>query len=128
MPDTLVDATIIIDATNKHAKALHYIENLLLGDHAITHAQVVAEVISGTRDSREQSRLMKFQRQFKLLYPNETDSGSAIHYLSRFHLSHDLGFGDCLIGSTALRMDLPVATINVRDFRLFPGLKVIKPY
>jgi tRNA(fMet)-specific endonuclease VapC len=128
MPDTLVDATIIIDATNKHAKALRYLEKLLLGGNAFTHAQVAAEVISGTRDSREQSPLVKFLRQFKVVHPNENDSQSALHYLSRFHLSNDLGFGDCLIGSTALRLALPVATINVRDFRLFPGLKVIKPY
>lgn len=48
--------------------------------------------------------------------------------LLRFHLSHDLGFGDCLIGTTALRLKLPVATINDRHFRLFKSLKVIRPY
>ncbi len=128
MADTLIDATILIDATNKHRQALDYVEARLLAGEAVTHAQAAAELLSGTRDSREQARLLRFLRQFMLLHADEMDSQSALRYLMRFHLSHDLGFGDCLIGSTALRLDLPVATINDRHFRLFPGLKVIRPY
>ena len=128
MADTLIDATILIDAANKHPKAVDYAEELLLAGEAFTHAQAAAELLSGTRDSREQARLMRFLRQFKFLHADEMDSQSALHYLIRFHLSHDLGFGDCLIGSTALRLNLPVATVNDRHFRLFKGLKVIRPY
>ena len=128
MSDLLIDSTIMIDAANQHPRALHYVKKLLLAGEAFTHAQVAAEVLSGTRDSRELARLLRFLRQFVLLHASELDSQCALAYLARFHLSHDLGFGDCLIGSTALRLDLPVATLNVRHFRLFPGLKVVRPY
>ena len=128
MPDILIDATILIDAANKHPKAVEYVTELLLADHALTHGQAAAEVLSGTRDSREQSRLIRFLRQFRLMHAGEIDSRAALQHLARFHLSHDLGFGDCLIGATALRHGLPVATINDRHFRLFHGLKVIRPY
>src|SRR5215216_3228539 len=99
MADTLVDSTIMIDATNQHPKALKYLEKLLLDNEAFTHGQVAAEVLSGTRNAREQRCLLKFLRQFTLLHPNEVDSQSALHFLTRFHLSHDLGFGDCSIGA-----------------------------
>jgi tRNA(fMet)-specific endonuclease VapC len=128
MSDTLIDATIMIDAANQHPKALNYIEKLLLAGEAFTHAQVAAEVLSGTRDARELTRLLRFLRQFMVLHASELDSQCALPFLTRFHLSHDLGFGDCLIGTTALRLKLPVATLNVRHFRLFPGLQVIRPY
>jgi len=128
MADILLDATILIDASNNHQRALPYVDNLLLTQSAATHAQVVAEVLTVTRDSRELAKLQRFMRRFNLLHANEADSQSALLYLTRFHLSHDLGFGDCLIGSTALRLNLPVATLNDRHFRLFPGLKVIRPY
>ncbi|MGN6370432.1 MAG: PIN domain-containing protein [Phycisphaerae bacterium] len=128
MADTIVDTTILIDATNAHPKAVAYIRSLVLRAEALVHAQAAAELLSGTRDAKEQRRLVRFLRQFTFIHPNEADSAAALQFLLKFHLSHDLGFGDCLIGSTALRLDLPVATLNVRDFRLFPGLKVIRPY
>jgi len=128
MADALIDATILIDATNNHPKARVYIETLLLAGEGYTHSQAAAELLSGTRDSREQSRLTKFLRQFHFLHPNEDDLQAALQNLLKFHLSHDLGFGDCLIAATALRLNLPVATLNDRHFRLFKGLKVIRPY
>jgi tRNA(fMet)-specific endonuclease VapC len=128
MVDILLDATILIDASNSHQRALPYVDNLLLTHTATTHAQVAAEVLTVTRDSRELAQLQRFLRRFRLIHANEVDSQGALLYLARFHLSHDLGFGDCLIGVTALRLNLPVATLNVRHFRLFPGLKVIRPY
>ena len=102
--------------------------NTLIPDEAITHAQVVAEVISVTRDSKEQAKLLKFLRPIQLLHANEADSQLALSHLANFHLSHALDFGDCLIAATALRLDFPVATLNDRHFRLFKGLKVIRPY
>ncbi|MCL2646209.1 MAG: PIN domain-containing protein [Phycisphaerales bacterium] len=128
MADILIDTTIAIDASNENAKALNYVRPLLNADQAFIHAQVVAEVISATRDAREQSRLLRFLRQFHLIHSNEADSNSALQFLTRFHLSHNLDFGDCLIGTTALRLDLPVATLNDRHFRLFKDLTVIRPY
>jgi len=128
MADTLVDATIIIDATNNHGRAVRYVDELVLAGDACTHAQAVAEVIAVTRDAKELAKLQKFVRRFRVLHMSESDSQSALACLARFHLSHDLDFGDCLIGTTALRLNLPVATINDRHFRLFTGLKVIRPY
>jgi predicted nucleic acid-binding protein len=128
MADTLVDSTIVIDASNNHPRAIRYLDGLILSGEAITDAHVVAEVISVTRDSKEQAKLLRILKRFRLLHGNEADSESSLKYLARFHLSHDLDFDDCMIGSTALRLGIPVATINDRHFRLFKGLKVIRSY
>jgi predicted nucleic acid-binding protein len=37
-----------------------------------------------------------------------------------------VAFEDLLIGATALHLDFAVATLNVRHFRLIPGLPVIQ--
>lgn len=128
MTEIIVDTTILIDASNELPKALHYLHGLFASGHAATHAHAAAELLSGTRDSREQRRLLRMLQDFSLHHPTERDSQSALAFLTRFHLSNNLGFGDCLIGATALGLSLPVATLNVRDFRLFPNLKVIRPY
>jgi predicted nucleic acid-binding protein len=33
-------------------------------------------------------------------------------------------FGDLLVGVTALELDFPILTVNVRHFRLIPGLQI----
>jgi predicted nucleic acid-binding protein len=35
-------------------------------------------------------------------------------------------FGDLLVGATALELGFPVLTVNLRHFRLIPGLKIVQ--
>ena len=35
-------------------------------------------------------------------------------------------FGDLLVGATALALGFPVLTVNLRHFRLIPGLKIVQ--
>jgi hypothetical protein len=91
MTEIIVDTTILIDASNELPKALHYLDSLFEAHQASTHAHAAAEVLSGTRDSREQRRLLKMLRDFSLHHPNEQDSRSALNFLTRFHLSNNVG-------------------------------------
>jgi len=65
---------------------------------------------------------------FHVNQPTEHDFAAALDWLMRLHLSHRIGFPDCLIASSALRLGVPVVTLNDRHFRLFRGLTVIRPY
>ena len=128
MPDLLLDSSIVIDATNQHPRALLYVDGFIRSLSAAIHAVTFAEVIVGTRDSRELLRLQRFLRPFPLESPTLEDWPEALNFLAKFHLSHNVDLPDCLIAATALRLKLPIATVNDRHFRLFPGLKVIRPY
>jgi predicted nucleic acid-binding protein len=35
-------------------------------------------------------------------------------------------FGDLLVGATALELGFPILTVNLRHFRLIPGLKILQ--
>ena len=128
MPDLFLDSSIAIDAANEHPKALEYINDLLISGSPGIHAATFAEVIVGTRNARELFRLRRFLRPFAIENPTPDDWPSALEFLGRLHLSHDVDLPDCLIAATALRLHLRVATVNDRHFRLFKGLKVIRPY
>ena len=102
MPDTLIDTTILVDAANKHPKALEYVGRIATcrcGGNAWAGGERKC-LVEGTRNAREQIRLLRFLRQFRFVHSNELDSTAALQFLTRFHLSHDLGFGDCMIGAT----------------------------
>ena len=128
MPDLLIDSSIIIDATNDHPRALVYINELLTSGTPGIHSATFAEVIVGTRDARELFRLRRFLRPFAVEYPTPQDWLPTLDLLGQLHLSHDVDLPDCLIAATALRLNLAVVTINDRHFRLFKGLKVLRPY
>ena len=129
MIELLLDSTLVIDATNEQPAALAYIDDLLWKNTAMAiHAVTYAEVIVGTHDARELFRLRRFLKPFRIEYPTVEDWPNALNTLERLHLSHKVDLPDCLIAATALRLTLPVATVNDRHFRLFKGLKVIRPY
>lgn len=128
MPDLLLDSSIMIDASNEHPRAVDYVNDLLISGAPGIHAATFAEVIVGTRNARELFRLRRFLRPFTIEYPTAADWAHAFDYLGRLHLSHDVDLPDCLIAATAVRLALPVATVNERHFRLFKGLRVTRPY
>ncbi|MCL2639394.1 MAG: PIN domain-containing protein [Phycisphaerales bacterium] len=130
MTEVLLDSSIVIDATNNHPDALDYVNEFLWTNvNAVAiHAFTFAEVIVGTHDARELFRLKRFLRPFRIEYPTVDDWPDALNFLGHLHLSHKVDLPDCLIAATALRLKLPVATVNDRHFRLFKGLKVIRPY
>jgi tRNA(fMet)-specific endonuclease VapC len=128
MADVLLDSSIVIDAANEHKAALEYVNGLLISGSPGIHAITFAEVIVGTRNSRELLRLRRFLRPLVTEYPIPEDWPVALEYLGRLHLSHDVDLPDCLIAATAIRLSLPVSTVNDRHFRLFKGLHVTRPY
>ena len=57
-----------------------------------------------------------------------TDSLRALNWLSKLYHSRGVGFHDCLIAAAAVRLRVPVATLDVKHFRSIPAVKVIRPY
>jgi tRNA(fMet)-specific endonuclease VapC len=128
MADLLFDSTFLIDLLRDDERAEEYLADLPDDTGIFTHAMVKAEVLVGLRSAKELGKFDRLFRQFELLHPNEVDSAGALASLRRLHLSHQIGLPDCVIAATAIRVLLPVVTLNVRHFRLFPGLRVIRPY
>ena len=48
--------------------------------------------------------------------------------VARLNLSHGIGWPDCLIGATALRLRVAVVTLNDKHFKAIRGLRVVRPY
>jgi predicted nucleic acid-binding protein len=64
----------------------------------------------------------------EMLWLDESISQNALALYQRFRLSHNIGFLDCLIASTARKQDLRVATLNLKHFAPFSELEVKRPY
>ncbi|HVU63084.1 MAG TPA: PIN domain-containing protein [Phycisphaerales bacterium] len=87
-----------------------------------------AEVIAGARNRRDLRDLSEVLDRFDRVRVVPGDFDHCVAFAKRHTLSHGVGWPDCLIAATALRLALPVVTLNDRHFRLFRGLRVVRPY
>lgn len=92
------------------------------------HPVTRAEILYGARD-RTHLRIVRIMLSaFDVLNFKNTDFTAATDLLERHVLAHRIGWPDCLIAATCLRLRMPLVTLNDKDFRVFAGLKVIRPY
>lgn len=119
----LCDTNIIIELY----KANHGIIRELgeIGEENIALSAVTAgELIYGAFNKKELRRILLDIRNLRVFDINTSISHQHIELLAEFTLSHRLSLPDALIAATAMHHDLPLFTLNVKDFKYIPGLRL----
>jgi predicted nucleic acid-binding protein len=128
MARRLIDTSILIDMFRGHVGAAQYVSAAINSREACLHPLVAAEILAGSRNRRE---MAQFDRALSVLQPVASEAADWDACLTLFrtlHLAHGIGWEDCLIAATALRLKLDVATLNDKHFQAVPGLQVVRPY
>lgn len=124
----LTDSDILIDATHNRAGAI----DCLLSQQtagAITISIISAmELIQGCRNSNELAQVRQFLQPIIVTPITPKISQSAQNLMEKHFLSHGLMIPDALIAATALEMNLPLCSKNIRHYRMIADLNVIRPY
>jgi len=128
MSEHLIDSSIIIDDLRGNVRATAYLDDLRRVSPLSTHAVVVAEVLQGARNLREQQVIDELFEQFDVRHIEAADSLLALDLFHRLRLARGVGYWDCLIAATCMRVDSAIVTLNEKHFRAVPDLKVIRPY
>jgi predicted nucleic acid-binding protein len=121
----LCDTNILIDFFKDDEtvkKGLHKIGSAELAVSVIT----IGELYYGARDKTE---LAKIQKRLASLKQVELDPEISIIFLElmeKYVLSHRLSLPDALIAATALRHNVSLYTLNLKDFKYIPGIKLYK--
>lgn len=92
-----------------------------LGMSAVTYM----ELMVGALNKREVALIKKAFADFEIIEISEAISIKARNLIEKFSKSHNLQIPDALIASTALELDLPLSTANLKDFQYIPGLKLV---
>lgn len=124
----LVDTTILVDFLRGQVAAADYLDaaraEARLGCSAVT----AAELVVGTRTRAEQRAVEQLLARFETEAITSADSSRALNWLRKYYHSRGVGFHDCLIGATAVRIEATVATLNDKHFAQLPGVRVHRPY
>jgi predicted nucleic acid-binding protein len=124
----VVDATVLIDHLRGHADATGYLSPLLARKAVALHPAVHAEVLCGARDARHLRALDITLGSVRTIRARGDDFVRALDLVRSHRLPSGIGWADCLIAATALRLRLPVVTLNDKHFKAVRGLRVIRPY
>ena len=121
----LLDSDVLTDYLRGLPAAGDYVNGLL----AIPTCSEVTrvEILRGVR-SHERRVTERFLAAIRWAPVDESISTLAGELGRRYRRSHGaIGLADLIVAATAERLALPVATLNVRDFPMFPGLEPAYP-
>ncbi len=119
----LLDTNILIEILKDNQSTIKKVQsfNSPLAISSIT----VMELFYGALNKTEVRKLEKFVALFEIIDIDEAISKQSIILIKTYAKSHNLNIPDALIGSTALVLDIPLFTYNLKDFRFIDGLELV---
>ena len=122
----LCDTNILIEFYRDNADVVSTMRGIGLPELAVS-VITVGELYFGARDRRELLKIKRHLASLQQIPMDEETSELALTLLETYALSHRLSLPDAVIAATALRHELGLYTLNVRDFRFIEGLSLHKP-
>jgi len=122
-----LDTSITIDLLRGDPRAVSWYASLQNQTVAITPI-VWMETIQGAGNKIQLTRFVRFLRQFHLEHPAREDNEWAMKQFEQFHLSHRIDYEDLMIASVAVRLSVPLFTLNIRHYAPLPDVDERKPY
>ena len=122
----LLDTDVLVDFLRGHAPAVNWLTDysLPIGIPGF----VAMELLQGCRDLAEQQRVESELSRFALKWPTRTDCERAYRDFSALRLVVGLGLLDSVIAQTAVGLNEPLATFNIKHYGAVTALQTVQPY
>lgn len=120
----LLDTCIVIDVLRGREAALAYVNGL--ADAPALSAITATELIAGVRDARERGAIRRLLEVYVVHDIGLEIATLAGDYVRQYGPSHGVDPIDALIAATARTNRLELATLNLKHFPMFEGLR--RPY
>ena len=120
----LLDTCILIDVLRGKEAALAFVAGL--PSAPALSAVTVTELVAGCRNVKERRQVDRLLSQYVVHDIGRDIAGLAGDYIRRYGPGHGTDPIDALIAATAKLTGLPLATLNLKHFPMFAGLR--RPY
>jgi len=116
----ILDTNVLINILKDNQLTIEKIQsfNSPLAISSIT----VMELLYGASNRAEMKKLEKFFTLFEVIEINEEISKQSTTLIKTYAKSHKLSISNSLIASTALTLDAPIFTCELKDFQFINGL------
>lgn len=120
----IFDTNILIELYRGNEKTREIV--LALDDTTFyISAITVAEFLVGARNKTEMRNIRAQLNHYNMLPITEDISNLFVSLFQEYSLSHKPSVPDTLIAATTLYYDLPLLTLNKKDFQYFPGITLL---
>ena len=119
----LCDTNILIDLSKREPDVVQTLNAIGTANIQVS-AITAGEFIFGALNKNDRTKILKALQAITVLPVNEGISGKGVELVTRYALSHTLAVPDALIAATALIHNLPLYTLNQKDFRFIEGLRL----
>lgn len=119
----LCDTNILIEFYKNNASVVSELKKIgtpNIGVSVVTSG----ELIYGALNKNELAQILKDLAQLTPSEINGEICRLSLELMAKYSLSHNLTLPDAIIASTAIHHDLPLYTLNLKDFRFIVGLKI----
>lgn len=83
-----------------------------------------AELFYGARDKQELAKIERHLEKCHCYGLNPAISALFIDFMRQYSLSHKVTIPDMLIAATAVSQEVPLYTLNTKDFKFIPNLNL----
>jgi tRNA(fMet)-specific endonuclease VapC len=122
----LCDTNILIEFYNNNPSVIQNLRGVGQENLAIS-AITQAELYYGALNKRELQRIKKHLSLLHLYHVDIAISNLSLELLETYVLGNKLSLPDAVISATALVHDVELYTLNLKDFRYIPNLKIYAP-
>jgi len=119
----LCDTNIFIEVYRRNSVVFTELEKIGYENIAISGI-TRGELFYGALNKAELKLIKKDLDNVNILHINVEISEMAVNLVEKYCLSHKLDIEDALIAATAIYYDIELFTLNVKDFKFIPELKL----
>lgn len=124
----LLYSDVMIDLLRQYPPAMKWFDTLDEEESLLLPGYVIMELIQGCRNKIEQEKLQHELATYGTVWLTFADCDRTLDVFTEYHLSHNAGLLDVLIGQTAVALGVALYTFNQKHYRFIPGLQTIQPY
>ena len=126
MTNFLIDSSVVIDILRNYPPSIQWLQSQTQIGGLTRY--VTLEVLEGCSNKQEQRSAIRVLNKFAVVTVTNMDSEWATNAFLKHYLKSNTDPFDCLIASTAHRLQLPLYTRNLKHFTPLLGQLAQKPY
>jgi len=119
----LCDTNIFIEIYRRNVAIWAALANIGYNNIAVSDV-TRGELFYGAINKAELKMICNDLDQVAVLHINEEISEMAVNLVEQYCLSHKLDIDDALIAATAIYYDIELFTLNTKDFKFIPNIKL----
>lgn len=119
----LCDTNIIIELSKNNLQIIDELKAIGSGNIAVSTI-TAGELIFGALNKSELRKIIKGLKAIEVISINEEISSLMLDLIQQYSLSHRLSMPDAFIAATAIFYELPLYTLNLKDFKFIQDLQL----